>query len=270
MRFARVRRAALMLAAAHFLLFSLPAQSQIRPRGASTAVRQAAALPRDFLECPGAVNRLPAPFRSPVARCDSPAPGLAQDPVQLRLLALGPRGLAIEQAREHVVAILRAENSCTAWFRETNPDPASTFESLDFSVGDGPKDVVALKSTSGGTLFKHPYSARVEENAGPNAIVLLNANGPFFAKAADVLERDTTGGLARFAGRRALRVGSYDGSTLPARITTLLHELGHVTGRLPDDSDELSGLSVQNTERVLHACRAEIKASTRQHRDKEN
>jgi hypothetical protein len=43
-----------------------------------------------------------------------------------------------------------------------------------------------------------------------------------------------------------------------------------VTGRLPDDSDELSGLSMQNTERVLHACRADIKASTHQYRDKAN
>jgi hypothetical protein len=60
------------------------------------------------------------------------------------------------------------------------------------------------------------------------------------------------------------------GNTLPARITTLLHELGHVIGRLPDDSDELSGLSAQNTLRVLHACHAQIKASAREHRAREN
>jgi len=113
----------------------------------------------------------------------------------------------------------------------------------------------------------HPYSAAVQENAGRNATVLLNANGPFFAKAADVLERDTAGSFARVAGRHTLRVGSFDGNTLPARITTLLHELAHVIGRIPDDSDELSGLSTQNTQRVLHACRAEIKSSAREHRD---
>jgi hypothetical protein len=40
-----------------------------------------------------------------------------------------------------------------------------------------------------------------------------------------------------------------------------------VIGRLPDDCDELSGLSTQNTERVLHACRVEIKSSARQRHD---
>jgi len=59
-------------------------------------------------------------------------------------------------------------------------------------------------------------------------------------------------------------VGSYEGSTLRAQVATLLHELGHVTGSLPDDSDELSGESGRNTDRVLRVCRAEIKASGQQ------
>ncbi|HXN51355.1 MAG TPA: hypothetical protein VN943_05405 [Candidatus Acidoferrum sp.] len=270
MRFARVRCAAVMLAAAHFFLSSSPALSQIRSLRAATPARPAVAFPPDLPECAGEAKGLPAPFRSPAARCNSLVPEAAEASVHLPLLALGARGLAIEQAREHVIAILSTENSCSAWFREVHPDSAAIFESLDFFVDDGPKHVVASKSTFGEMLFKHPYSARVQENAGYNAVVLLNANGPFFATAADVLERRTAGGLARFAGRRTLRVGSYEGSTLPARITTLLHELGHVIGRLPDDSDELSGLSAQNTEHVLHACRAEIKASARPHRDKSN
>lgn len=232
MRFARVRGAAIMLAAACFLSSASPARSQSRPRTVSTATHS-----------------------------------VTQDPVRLRLQALGARGSAIEQAREHVVAILSTENSCSAWFREADPDVSATFESLDFSLDDGPKYILAFKSPWGEMLLKHPYSAGVQENAGHNATVLLNANGPFFAKAANLLERDVTGSLAHLAGRRALRVGSFDGNTLPAQITTLLHELGHVIGLLPDDSDELSGLSKQNTQRVLHACRAEIKVSAREHRD---
>jgi hypothetical protein len=270
MRFARVRPATVMLAAANFVLSSSPAQPQNRSLHAFTDGQPSAPIPGDFPECAGKLERSPAPLRSLAARCNSPAPAFAQDPVRLRLLALGPRGLAIEQAREHVIAILRADNSCTAWFREADPAPASTFESLDFSVGDGPKYVVAFKPTWGEMLFKHPYSARVEENAGPNATILLNANGAFFVETTYVLESRIPGALQRVVGRRMLSVGSYAGNTLPARITTLLHELGHVTGRLPDDSDELSGLSTQNTERVLHACRADIKASTHQHRDKAN
>jgi hypothetical protein len=193
-----------------------------------------------------------------------------QDPVHLRLLALGTRGLLIEQARQRVIAILATENSCSVWFREEDPGAAAIFESLNFFLTDGPRNVVTFKSASGELFFKHPYSAGVQENAGLNATVFLNANGAFFTSVADILDRNFDGSLARYAGRRELRVGPYAGNTLPARITTLLHELGHVIGRLPDDSDELSGLSEQNTDRVLHACHAEIKAITREHRAREN
>jgi hypothetical protein len=186
----------------------------------------------------------------------------------LRLLTFGARGLLIEQARQHVIAILATENSCSAWFREVDPDIVAIFDSLDFSLDDGPKNVVILRSTSGELLFKHPYSAGVPENAGHDATVVLNANGPFFTNAADILRRDSDRGVARFAGRHELRVGPYAGNTLPARVTTLLHELGHAIGRLPDDSDELSGLSEQNTERVLRACHAQIKATAREHHEK--
>lgn len=232
MRFARLHCAAVMLAAACFLTCISPARSQGRPRTPFTPVH---VIPQDF--------------------------------VRLRLQALGARGSAIEQAREHVIAILSTENSCSAWFRDADPDVAATFASLNFSLDDGPKYILAYKSAWGEMFLKHPYSAGVQENAGRYATVQLNTNGPFFAKAADVLERDVTGSFPRVTGRRALRVGSFDGNTLPAQITTLLHELAHVTGRLPEDSDELSGLSTQNTEHVLHACRAEIKSSARQHRD---
>jgi len=232
MRFARARSAAAMLAAACFLSSGVPAPCQSWPRAVSTL-----------------------------------AHSVPPDPVRVRLLALGARGSAIEQAREHVIAILSTENSCSAWFREADPDVAATFESLDFTLHDGPKYVVAFKSPWGEMFLKHPYSAAVQENAGHNATVLLNVNGPFFENAADILERNPPGRFARIVGRHALCVGSFDGNTLPAQITTLLHELGHVIGLLPDDSDEMSGLSKQNTERVLHVCRAEIKASAREHRD---
>jgi hypothetical protein len=275
MRFARARQAAVLPSAARTLLSAVlilwsswPALSQIRPRRPSAPAPSAPAFPGDLLDSLGETNRLPTPFRSPAARYNSPLFSAPQDPVHPRLLALGPRGLLIDQARQLVLAILASENSCSAWFREADPDAAAIFESLDFSLNDGPKDVVTVKSASGEIFLKHPYSARVPENAGPNAIVLLNANGPFFVSAADILAHDSARGVARFAGRRELRAGPYAGNTLPARITTLLHELGHVIGRLPDDSDELSGLSEQNTQRVLHACHAEINAAARQHRDK--
>jgi hypothetical protein len=272
MRFARARQEAVLPAAAHMLLSaalvlcsSSPALSQVRSRPASPAGRSAPTFTADFLENAEETNRLPIPFRSAAARYNSlPSSGL-QALVDPRLLAFGARGLLIEQARQHVLAILAAENPCSAWFREADPNVAAIFESLNFYLDDGPKDVLIFKSTSGEVFFKHPYSAAVPENAGHDATVALNANGPFFTSAADVLRRNSDRGVARIDGRRELRVGPYPGNTLPARITTLLHELGHAIGRLPDDSDELSGLSEQNTQRVLHACHAQIKASAHQH-----
>jgi hypothetical protein len=108
---------------------------------------------------------------------------------------------------------------------------------------------------------KHPYAARALENAGGNSIVVLNAKGAFFVPVAVVLQQEDMSDLFHASGWRYLLVGSYRGGTLAAQITILLHELGHVVGRLPEDSDELSGQSERNTAAVLRFCRAQIKAA---------
>ena len=76
-----------------------------------------------------------------------------------------------------------------------------------------------------------------------------------------VLQRDYIGGPLHKAGWRLLRVNDYSGNTLSAQMTTLLHELGHVVGRIPEDFEEGSGQSGRNTAEVLHYCRAEINRS---------
>jgi hypothetical protein len=163
-----------------------------------------------------------------------------------------------------VIEILQSKNSCSAWFQEVDPNAASTFGSLKFVIEtNGPQAVLGLWSHSGEMLLKHPYAARAMENAGGNSIVLLNAKGAFFVRAAVVLQQEDMSGLFHPAGWRYLRVGSYRGDTLAAQITALLHELGHVVGRLPDDSDELSGQSERNTAEVLRFCRAQVKAASR-------
>jgi hypothetical protein len=270
MRFARARQSAgpsaapyLLVSVALLLCSSPPALSQVRSRRPSPAARSAPTFPADFLENAEETNQLLIPFGSAEARYNAVPWSPSQVFVDPRLLTLGTRGLLIEQARQQVLAILAAQNSCSAWFRKADPNAAATFESLNFYLDDGPKDVLILKSASGEVLFKHPYSAAVPENAGHDATIALNANGAFFTRAA-YLRRNSDRGVASVEGRRELRVGPYPGNTLPARITTLLHELGHAVGRLPDDSDELSGLSEQNTQRVLDACHAEIKASAHQ------
>jgi len=177
---------------------------------------------------------------------------------------MGKPGLAIALAREKVTEILLSENSCSAWFKKADRNAAATFDSLKFIIdAKGPEYVLGWRTDTGETLFKHPYSASVLEGAGPNSVVKLNANGPFFVRWGVVLWEDNTGSFRRAIGSRVLQVGSYPGNTLAAQITTLLHEFGHIVGRVPDDSDELSGQSGRNTAEVIHYCHAQIKAAAR-------
>jgi hypothetical protein len=64
--------------------------------------------------------------------------------------------------------------------------------------------------------------------------------------------------LSRPAGYRLLVISSYPGNTPEAQITILLHELGHIIGRLPEDDDSWDGRSSRNTSEVLRHCKTEI------------
>jgi len=190
------------------------------------------------------------------------------DPVHAQLLAMGKPGQTIELAREKVLEILEAPNACSDWFHQANPDAANVFASLRFALDEnGPNYVTALRTDSGGLLFKHPYSGSTRENAGLHAVITLNIHGPFFANSAFLMKQEIIGSAPRRDGWRALKISSYPGNTLPAQITTLLHELGHIVGRIPDDSDQLSGQSSRNTDQVLRYCRGAIKTSMRHARN---
>jgi hypothetical protein len=187
---------------------------------------------------------------------------VTNDPVRAQLLTMGKPGLTVALARDHVTEILQSKNSCSAWFQEVDPNAASTFASLKFIIEtNGPHEVLVLRSDSGEMLWKQPYAARALENAGRNSIVALNAKGAFFVRTAEVLRQGNIGSSFHLSGWLRLEVGSYRGDTLAAQITILLHELGHVVGRLAEDSDELSGQSGRNTAEVLRYCRAQIKAA---------
>jgi hypothetical protein len=207
-------------------------------------------------------DALPQPLRSS-ARCASAAISPHVSHIRPTLSSLGPPGALIEQARLHAAQILNSENACSAWFREADPNALAIFESLEFALRDGPRYVHAYRSDTGETLLRHPYSAFTEEGAGRGATVVLNLNGPFFVRATDIFQNQISGWPGHFAGRRALTVGTFAGATLPAQVTTLLHELAHVVGRIPDDSDDSKFQSPENTERVLYFCRAAIKANLR-------
>jgi len=187
-----------------------------------------------------------------------------EERIQKELLALGRQGEIISRARDQVLKILETENSCTAWFREADPDPAGTFRSVNFALEeDGPSYVFGKKEIGQVEIFKHPHVASSLENAGRNATIRLNVNGAFFKRATAVLEQDRKNGPLWPAGLHALRVASYSGNSVRAQVTTLLHELGHIVGRLPSDDDSWNGQSTRNTDEVLRHCSAEIRSVTR-------
>jgi hypothetical protein len=88
-------------------------------------------------------------------------------------------------------------------------------------------------------------------------IAELNVNGPFFKS--HIFPSDP----------HIPYVGQFKPNSTEARVTILLHELGHMvqfganTYVLPDDGRN-SNLSERNTEKVLSVCEKEIKAVVRE------
>lgn len=182
--------------------------------------------------------------------------------VLLEFAAMGKRGETIARARAQVLQILQVENACTAWFQELDPDPAGKFRAARFVVDEkGPRYVFGMRQGGQGELFKHPWVASTVENSGRDATIWLNANGAFFNGSSELVEKELSGGPLRPAGTRVLRVEWYSGNTPEAQITALLHELGHIVGRIPEDNDSLDGESGRNTAEVLRHCRPEIRAA---------
>jgi hypothetical protein len=184
------------------------------------------------------------------------------DRVELELLAFGKRGTTIARARGQVIEILQDGNACTAWFEETDPNPVEVFRSLHFQLDmRGTANIYGMKDSQRGQLFRHPWGARSIENGGRNSTILLNARGPFFNRSSVVMQLDPRGLLPRPDGIRQLTIASYEGNTPEAQITLLLHELGHIIGRLPEDDDSWDGRSSRNTDEVLRHCKIETRAA---------
>jgi hypothetical protein len=185
-----------------------------------------------------------------------------EDGVASELLSLGKKGEAIARARGQVLRILQQDNSCTAWFQEVDPDASEVFRSLHFEVEEnGTSIVYGLRDQDHGLRFKHPWGARTIQYAGRNATIILNSNGAFFRRSSPILKPDLWGRTARPAGNLTLVISSYPGNTAKAQIAILLHELGHIIGRLPEDDDSWDGRSSQNTAEVVRHCKAETKAA---------
>jgi hypothetical protein len=197
-------------------------------------------------------------FFAPSPSHSEPAPTHDEERIALELSALGKRGYAIARARGQVLEILQHGNACTVWFQEASSDPAEVFRSLHFELEKrGPSYVYSIRNHEGGLSYKHPWAARSTQYGGSNSTILLNANGPFFNRASVVMQLDSIGRLGRPDGILLLTISSYKGNTPEAQVTILLHELGHIIGRLPEDSDSWDGQSSRNTSDVLRHCKTE-------------
>ena len=132
--------------------------------------------------------------------------------------------------------------------------------SLHYAIEEGrPFHASRMADGRGGYRFKQPWVARTNESAGRNSLIEFNANGAFFNPMSALMDVGPTGGFLRVAGFQRLTVGSFKGNTTEAQITTMLHELGHIVGRIPMDGDSWDGQSSRNTEEVLRYCGEEIR-----------
>ncbi len=190
----------------------------------------------------------------------------SKDVVEADLSTMGKPGQKILLARQRVLEILGTENSCTAWFREKDANPAATFGTLNFALDrQGESRILDTKDAiSPVHIYRSPYVAKVIQDAGRDATVTLNARGAFFNALAGVSEvREESRPYPVLGSARFLYVGPYTGATLAAQVVALLHEFGHVIDRLPEDRDNIDGKSMQNTEEVLRYCRAEVESKVR-------
>jgi hypothetical protein len=207
---------------------------------------------------------------SSVNMCNSP--GLTQmgcnapkDLVQENLTAMGKPGQKILRAREKVLEILQAENACSAWFREKDPSPAATFQTLSYDVDHRGADVVHVSRDTGPQYtYRDPYVAKVGQDTGAFATITLNAGGAFFHVQATTLVVSKESGLSKLGGPRLINIGPYTGDSAAAQTLALLHEFGHVLNLLPVDFDNEDGKSMQNTAEVLRFCRAGIESGVKQ------
>src|SRR5262249_34324376 len=165
----------------------------------------------------------------------------------------------ISEAREQVMRILQSQNACTAWFQETDPDAAEIFDSLLYELDEkGTSEAYRRRDEFGEILIKHPWGASAPESGGKAAVVTLNSNGPFFKHFARMRTLSALGVIGSNENWDGQMVGPYPGNTREVRVLILLHELGHVIGRLPVDDASWNGESSRNTAEVLRHCRHEI------------
>lgn len=188
--------------------------------------------------------------------------------VSRELSALGVHGALIAQVRQETLEILQTDNTCSAWFQEADPTGADVFRSLHYYVdANGTADIHSIRDKFGDLYLMHPWGARSREYSGKDSFILINGNGPFFNSRSRVVPADPREATRSEIGLIPVLIGPYTGATAEAQITIMLHELGHITGRLPVDDNSWDGSSSRNTSEVLRHCKKEIHQTARKARN---
>lgn len=196
----------------------------------------------------------------PLSTCSAADEWMSQE-----LSSLGPRGEVIARVREQTLQILQSDNACKAWFEGADPDIADVYRSLHYDIDvNGTATISGVTDKFGELLFKHPWGARSIEGSGRNSFIELNGNGPFFIRKTRVMPSIASLAAMLPDEPQSVLIGPYEGATPEAQITIMLHELGHVVGRLPRDDDSWNGKSSNNTREVLRHCKREIHQAARQ------
>jgi hypothetical protein len=154
--------------------------------------------------------------------------------VPTELSALGKAGLKIARAREEVLDILSYTNPCVEWFETKEATPAALFQSLNFFLDrHGPQDIFESMNKESNIVRQQPYVAQATQNGGAHTAIVINLNGAFYRPQGQLIKVGQESGPPRTDRTQPLTVGNYGGDTLPAQVTTLLHELGHIIDLLP-------------------------------------
>ena len=154
----------------------------------------------------------------------------------------------IEKAYLDALTILREDNSCSRFYG--GPSAIGALNEFVRRLTPTHIDRVVGVRMKGETLSARDYltgrSFRLFQKTE------INLNGPFFRGNTSLVES------------KIPSIGSFPPNTREARVTMLLHELGHVLSTadkqwvLPDDGND-EGLSRKNTDRVVNACRDQIR-----------
>ena len=171
------------------------------------------------------------------------------DPVELLPFANPEKPTELEQAYVDAFTILKHENSCSAFYG--GPSAIAALNELAQQIRPTHLDRrIGIRMTGGSTVVTSAvtgFTFRLFDQAE------VNLDGPFYR----------ANGF--FPRGRVPQIGPFEPSTREARVTTVLHELGHLIRKgdgqwvLPNDGDN-SGKSEENTRRVLEVCGEQIKA----------